>query len=45
MASDEEIFKKGSTTYYWSSKFFPKKVRKDVLKFYSFVRVVDDYVH
>ncbi len=42
--SDKDIFKNGSTTYYWSSKFFPKKVREDVLKFYSFVRVVDDYV-
>jgi 15-cis-phytoene synthase len=42
--NDEEIFKQGSTTYYWSSKFFPKGVRDDVFKLYSFVRVVDDYV-
>lgn len=42
--NDEEIFKNGSTTYYWSSKFFPKKSRADVYKLYSFVRVVDDYV-
>lgn len=41
---ENDIFKKGSTTYYWSSKFFPKDVRDDVFKLYSFVRVVDDYV-
>ena len=44
MSVEKEIFKKGSTTYYWSSKFFPKNVRDDVFKLYSFVRVVDDYV-
>jgi 15-cis-phytoene synthase len=41
---EKEIFKQGSTTYYWSSKFFPKNVRDDVFKLYSFVRVVDDMV-
>jgi 15-cis-phytoene synthase len=41
---EKGIFKKGSTTYYWSSKFFPKGVRDDVFKLYSFVRVVDDTV-
>ena len=41
---EKDIFKKGSTTYYWSSKFFPKGVRDDVFKLYSFVRVVDDMV-
>lgn len=44
MESDKEIFKKGSTTYYWSSKFFPKKARADVFKLYSYVRVMDNYV-
>lgn len=45
MASlEREIFKDGSTTYYWSSKFFPKGARDDVFKLYSFVRVVDDFV-
>lgn len=42
--TEQAIFKNGSTTYYWSSKFFPKGVRDDVFKLYSFVRVVDDYV-
>ncbi len=41
---ERDIFKKGSTTYYFSSKFFAKGVRDDVFKLYSFVRVVDDYV-
>lgn len=41
---EQDIFRKGSTTYYWSSLFFPKDVREDVFRFYSFVRVVDDYV-
>jgi len=41
---EETIFKNGSTTYYWSSKFFPKGVRDDIFKLYSFVRVVDDYI-
>lgn len=41
---EKNIFESGSTTYYWSSKFFPKGVRDDVFKLYSFVRVVDDMV-
>ena len=44
MPLEKQIFKKGSTTYYFSSRFFPKPVRKDVFKLYSFVRVADDYV-
>lgn len=44
MSKEKDIFKKGSTTYYWSSKFFSKHVRDDVFKLYSFVRVVDDIV-
>lgn len=44
MMTEAEVFKRGSTTYYWSSKFFPKKTRQDVFKLYSFVRVADDFV-
>jgi len=40
----DEIFRKGSTTYYNSSRFFPPKVREDVTKLYAFVRVFDDLV-
>lgn len=42
--TDEQIFKAGSTTYYWSSKFFPKNTRSDVFMLYSFVRVADNFV-
>lgn len=41
---EKTIFKRGSTTYYFSSRFFPKAVREDVFRLYSFVRVADDYV-
>lgn len=44
MKTERDIFRQGSTTYYWSSTFFPKKIRDDVFKLYSFVRVADDYV-
>jgi len=43
--SDPElIFKEGSTTYYNSTKLFPKAIRKDVTTLYSFVRVADNFV-
>ncbi|EKQ52715.1 MAG: phytoene/squalene synthetase [Methanobacterium sp. Maddingley MBC34] len=38
------IFKKGSKTYYYSTIFFPKKVKQDVFILYSFLRKADDYV-
>lgn len=38
------IFKKGSTTFFYSSLFFPNDVRKNVFDLYAFVRVVDDFV-
>lgn len=41
---ERDIFKSGSTTYYFSSKFFPKGIRDDVFKLYSFIRIIDDYV-
>jgi phytoene synthase len=44
MSTEKDIFKAGSTTYYFSSRFFPKKVRHDVFRLYSFVRVADDFV-
>lgn len=42
--TEQQIFRNGSTTYYWSSKFFPASIRQDVFDLYSFVRVADDYV-
>ena len=44
MSREKEIFKAGSTTYYWSSVFFPENTRDDVFKLYSFVRVADNFV-
>ena len=38
------IFKKGSRTYFYSTIFFPKTVKKDVFTLYSFLRKADDYV-
>lgn len=47
MQSDNKLkktFRKGSTTYYYSSLFFPKKTWQEVATLYSFVRQVDDLV-
>ena len=40
----KRIFKKGSTTYYYSSLFFPASIRHAVFTFYAYVRVADDFV-
>ena len=40
----DEIFRRGSTTYYYSTKLFPSKIRKEVTQLYNFVRIADDYV-
>lgn len=42
--TSSDIFKAGSTTYYYASRFFPKQIRNDVAAVYAFVRVLDDYV-
>lgn len=41
---ERQIFKSGSRTHYLSSLFFPRKIREDVFRLYSFVRIADDYV-
>jgi phytoene synthase len=38
------IFRRGSTTYFTSTLFFPAAVREDVFVLYSFVRTADDFV-
>ncbi len=38
------IFRQGSTTYFYSSLFFPTKIRKNVFILYAFVRKADNYV-
>ncbi len=40
----EQIFRSGSKTYYFSSRFFPPSVRRDVYALYGFVRVADNLV-
>ena len=40
----EQIFRSGSKTYYFSSRFFPKEIRQDVYALYGFVRVADNLV-
>lgn len=43
-AEQSELFRKGSRTYYNSSRFFPPEVREDVFVLYAFVRKADNYV-
>lgn len=38
------IFKRSSSTYYYSSLFFSNEVKKDVFTLYAFVRTVDNFV-
>ena len=38
------IFQQGSKTMFYSSLFFPKKIRNDVFVLYGFVRTIDDLV-
>jgi len=40
----QQIFRQGSTTYYNSSRLFPKALRRDISTFYAFVRVADNLV-
>lgn len=44
MKLEEQIFRKGSKTYFFSAQFFPRKIREDAGRLYSFVRVADDFV-
>jgi phytoene synthase len=39
-----EIFRRGSRTYFNSTRFFPPRVRRDVTCLYAFVRSADDFV-
>ena len=38
------LFRQGSTTYFYSSLFFPTRIRKNVFILYAFVRKADNYV-
>jgi phytoene synthase len=38
------IFRRGSRTYFNSSRFFPRSIRDDVVILYAFVRAADNFV-
>lgn len=40
----QNIFKSGSTTYYYSSLLFPPKKRIEITRLYAFVRTADNFV-
>ncbi len=40
----EDIFRRGSRTYFTSTSFFPREARRDVYRLYAFVRTADDFV-
>lgn len=42
--SADAIFRRGSTTYYYSSLFFDGQVKDDVFTLYAYVRTIDDLV-
>jgi 15-cis-phytoene synthase len=44
MGHERTIFSQGSRTFFMSSLFFPRNVRRDVFELYSFVRIADDFV-
>ena len=44
MKSNKALFKKSSTTYYYSALFFPKRIREDVTTLYAFLRKADNFV-
>ncbi len=40
----ERLFREGSTTYFNSTRFFPRNMRRDVFLLYGFVRKADNFV-
>ncbi|UCH34162.1 MAG: phytoene/squalene synthase family protein [Armatimonadota bacterium] len=43
-SSFTQVFKRGSTTFFNTSLFFPAELREKVTRLYAFVREADDYV-
>lgn len=39
-----QLFRRSSTTYFFSSLFFPKEIRDDVFILYAYVRTADNFV-
>lgn len=44
MTEAKQVFKNSSQTYYYSSRFFPSRIRRDITTLYAFVRTADDFV-
>lgn len=44
MDQKEKVFKSSSTTYYYSSLFFPKEILQKVTTVYAYVRIADNFV-
>lgn len=44
MNNKMRVFRRSSRTYFWSSFFFPRRVRLEVATLYAFVRTADDFV-
>ncbi|MCX7956234.1 MAG: squalene/phytoene synthase family protein [Patescibacteria group bacterium] len=44
MRNYQKITKKNTKTFYYSTVFFPKKIKEKVFLLYSFVRIIDDFV-
>jgi 15-cis-phytoene synthase len=42
---ERELLRSGSAAYFFGSAFFPAQKRDDIVKLYSFVRVIGDYIH
>lgn len=40
----DDVFRRGSTTFYFASRFFPAQIRRDVAGLYALVRTADDCV-
>lgn len=44
LAQQSRIFKRASSTYYYASLFFPRRVKQAVFSLYAYVRTADDFV-
>lgn len=44
ISTHESIFKKASSTYYFASLLFPKKIRQNISILYAYVRTADNFI-
>jgi phytoene synthase len=40
---EKQLLRQHNKPYYYSARFLPKRLRRDVSRLYSFVRITDDY--